>query len=146
MSKYDLLLSRVRWLESRLRAMEAAQAAFFPRPARKKRVAAARPSNAVVVEREQLWARYLELEMEFGHRRVKLTKLAFAIRHHQNPDEFVRWFSATDKRGIPEGSDPDRHFRQALNDAIAELEARAHGGDRKSEQACNTSLLAAAVQ
>jgi hypothetical protein len=106
--------------------MGAMEAALPERPAaRRKRVAAPRPSNAVVAAREQLWARYLELEMEFGHRRVKLTKLAFAVRHHQNPDEFVRWFSATDRRGIPQNSDPDRHFRQALTDAIAELEARA---------------------
>jgi hypothetical protein len=141
MSKYDLLLSRVRWLESRMRAMEAAQAA---RPARRKRVPAPRPDNAIVAAREKLWARYIELEMRYGHGRVKLTKLAFATRHGLNPDEFVRFFSATDKRGIPEGSVPAVSYYRALNDAISELEARAHGGHRN--QSGNASLIATSVQ
>jgi hypothetical protein len=127
MTKYDLLLSRVRWLESRMRAMEAAQVRR-----RSKRVPAPRPTNAVVAGREALWAKYVMLEMRFGHGRCRLTKLSFAVRHRQNPSEFCRWFSATDRRGVPADSGPDLRFRQALNDAIAELEARARGGDRKS--------------
>jgi hypothetical protein len=139
MTKYDLLLSRVRWLESRMRAMEAAQVRR-----RSKRVPAPRPTNAIVAAREKLWARYIELEMRYGHGRMKLTKLAFAVRHGLNPDEFVRFFSATDKRGIPEGSVPAVSYYRELNDAIAELEARARGGNQN--QAGNARLIAAAVQ
>jgi hypothetical protein len=138
-TKYDLLLSRVRWLESRMRAVEAAQAAH---PVRRKRVAAARPTNAIVTAREKLWARYVLLDVSH---RGRITKLAFAMRHRLNPDEFCRWFSATDRRGIPEGSDPDRRFRQALTDAISELEARARGGEWKSKTH-DGPLIAASVQ
>jgi hypothetical protein len=120
----DQLRLRLLRVEGRLAALEVAQAA---RPPRRKRTAALRPDDAVVAVREGLWAQYLELEMPFGHGRVKLTKLAFAIRHRLNPDEFCRWFSANDKRGIPEGSGPDLRFRQVLIDAIDGLEARANG-------------------
>jgi hypothetical protein len=117
----------LRWLKARVAALERAQAMRRPRPTRE---AAPRPDDAIVAHREKLWARYLELEMRFGHGRVKLTKLAFAIRHRLNPDEFCRWFSATDRRGIPEGSGPDLRFRKALTDAIAELESRAKASDQ----------------
>ena len=119
MNKFDQLQLQVRGLVARVTALEAAQAT---RRARRKRP---RPSDVVVTEREALWARYLRLEMLYGHGRMRLTYLAFAIAHHLNPDEFCRFFSATDKRGIPESSAPDRSFRRALTDAIAELEARA---------------------
>jgi hypothetical protein len=108
----------VRGLQARVDALEAAMAA---RPARRKRTGAPRPDDVVVAGREELWARYLRLEMMHGHGRTKLSKLAFAIKWHLNPDEFVRWFSATDKRGIPESSLPDRSIRWALAAAIAEL-------------------------
>jgi hypothetical protein len=120
MNNYQLRLRLLR-VEARLRALEAALA---PRPVPSKRAAAPRPADAVVTGREQLWARYLELEMPFGHGRVKLTKLGFAMRHRLNPDEFCRFFSATDKRGIPEGSTPALRFYQVLREDIAKLEAR----------------------
>jgi hypothetical protein len=122
-NKLDQLTLQVRTLMRRIDQLEAALAS---RPAR--RTKAPRPSDAVVVEREKLWARYIELEMRFGHGRTKLSKLAFAIKHHLNPDEFCRWFSATDKRGVSEGSAPDRNIRRDLAAAIAELEARKKGG------------------
>jgi hypothetical protein len=115
------LRNELRTVQARLAALEAALAA---RPARRKRAAAPRPDDSVVAGREQLWAQYLRLEMTHGHGRTKLSKLAFATKWHLNPDEFVRWFSATDKRGVPEGSKPDRSHRRALAAAIAELEGR----------------------
>jgi hypothetical protein len=125
MNNYQLRLRLLR-VEARVRALEAAAAL---RPSPPKREAAPRPDDAVVTAREQLWARYIELEMRFGHGKVKLTKLAFAVRHRLNPDEFCRFFSATDKRGIPEGSTPALRFYQVLREAIAELETRARGGN-----------------
>jgi hypothetical protein len=114
----------LRWLKARVAALESAQAMRRPQA---KRAAAPRPTDGVCAARESLWAKYVMLEMRFGHGRVKLTKLAFAIRHRLNPDEFCRFFSATDKRGIPEGSGPAVRFYQVLRDSIAELEARARG-------------------
>lgn len=107
--------------EARIAALEAAQAA---RPAKRKRERASKPDSAVTTERYELWAKYIRLEMRFGHGRCRLTKLSFAMRWRLNPTEFCRWFSATDRRGIPAGSGPDRSFRRELNAAISELEAR----------------------
>jgi hypothetical protein len=117
MTKLAQLEIQVRVLRARLDRLEA-------RRQQPKREAAPRPDGAVVGAREKLWAQYLLLEMTRGHGRVRLTKLNFALRRKLNPDEFCRWFSARDRRGIPEGSGPDVRFRQALADAIAELEAR----------------------
>ena len=111
--------AELRFLKARVAALEAAEAAR-----RRKRPAAPKPSDAIITERYELWAKYIRLEMRFGHGRCRLTKLAFAMRWRLNPTEFCRWFSASDRRGIPEGSGPDRSFRRELNAAIAELEAR----------------------
>ncbi len=111
--------AELRWLKDRVTALEALTA----RP-RRKRAAAPRPDDAVVSERVKLWSKYLLLEMQFGHGRMRYTYLAFAMRHGVNPTEFGRWLSPTDRRGIPEGSKPDRSHRRELNAAIAELEQR----------------------
>jgi hypothetical protein len=96
-----------------------------PRPHKRKRLSAPRPEAAVIVEREELWSKYLTLEMSRGRNKVNLSKLAFAVRHQGiNPGEFTRWLSDTDARGIPVGSGPDRLFRKTLTDAISELEAK----------------------
>lgn len=115
---------QVRALAARVDVLEAAAC----RPARRKRERAPRPTDGIIATREAQWAKYLRLEMMHGHGRTKLSKLAFAIRHRLNPDEFCRWFSATDRRGVPAGSGPDVRFRQALTDAISELEGRAVTG------------------
>jgi hypothetical protein len=111
----------MRRMRARLDAVEAALAA---RRARKKRVPAPRPSDAVITTRERIWARYLKLEMQFGHGRMKLTRLAFAVKWRLNPSEFCRWFSVTDKRGIPAGSGPDLCFQRALANAIEEFRTK----------------------
>lgn len=134
MTRVDRLELQVRVLRARVDAWEATQAA---RPAPRKRAVAPRPDDSVIAAREELWAKYLRLEMTHGHGRVKLTKLAFAVRHRLNPDEFCRWFSPTDRRGVPAGSGPDRRFRQALVDAIAELQTR--GGPTHSHGSLATS-------
>jgi hypothetical protein len=115
---FDRLRMEVRGLVARVAALEAA------RSPRRKRATAPRPDDAAVMEIHKLWARYLELEMQFGHGRMKLSKLAFAIKWHLNPDEFVRAFSFTDTHGIPQGSVPDQNHRRALAGAMSELEAR----------------------
>ena len=121
MTKLDQLQLQMRAQAKRIEALEAAQAA---RPARPKRMAAPRPSDSVIAGRERLWSKYVMLEMQHGHGRVRLTKLGFAARHGLNPSELGRWLSPTDRRGIAEGSKPDRSHRRELADAIAELEAR----------------------
>jgi hypothetical protein len=121
--------AEIRWLKARLATVEGILAA---RPPRRKRVGAPRPTDPIIAAREKLWARYVLLDV--AHR-GRITKLAFAIRHRLNPTEFCRWFSGTDTRGIPEGSAPALRFYQALNDVIAELEARARGGDQKAKAA-----------
>jgi hypothetical protein len=78
----DRLRIEVRGLQARVDALEAAMAA---RPARRKRTGAPRPDDVVVAGREELWARYLRLEMMHGHGRTKLSKLAFAIKWHLIP-------------------------------------------------------------
>ena len=114
---------QMRAQEARIAVLEAAQAA---RPARPKRMAAPRPSDSVIAGRERLWSKYVMLEMQHGHGRVlRLTKLGFAARHGLNPSELGRWLSPTDRRGIAEGSKPDRSHRRELAAAIAQLEARA---------------------
>jgi hypothetical protein len=115
--RLEMRVMRTRF-EARLEALEA-------RRDRRKRQAAPRPDARVIADRERLWARYIELEMRFGHGRCKLSKLSFAVRHRLNPTEFCRWFSATYARGIAAGSGPDLRFREALTGAITELEARA---------------------
>ena len=107
----------VRSLQARVDALEG-------RRARHKRAAAPKPDDAVVAERNKLWAKYMMLEMQHGHGRCRLTKLSFATRHGVNPTEFGRWMSPTAKRGVAEGSKPDRSHRRVLNAAISELEAR----------------------
>ncbi len=92
--------AELRWLKARVAALEG-------RRTRHKRTAAPRPDDGVVSERVKLWSKYLLLEMQFGHGRMRLTKLAFAVKWRLNPDEFCRWFSASDRRGIPAGSSPD---------------------------------------
>jgi hypothetical protein len=128
MTAVGRLRLEVQVLKAQVAALMAAQPAA--RPARPKRAPqAGRDINA----REKLWAKYLVLEMQHGHGRMKLTKLAFAVRHRLNPDEFCRWFSASDRRGVPDGSGPDRNHRRALETAIAELESG-------KNQSCNASL------
>jgi BMFP domain-containing protein YqiC len=121
MTRVERMLHR---LAARVAVLEAAQAA---RPAPRKRERAPQPDDAIITERYELWAKYIRLEMRFGHGRCRLTKLSFAMRHGVNPTEFGRWMSPTDKRGIAVGSKPDRSHRRALNAAIAELEARKSG-------------------
>jgi hypothetical protein len=132
-TKFDQLQLQMRAQAKRIEALEAAQAA---RAARSKRESAPRPSDSVIAGRERLWARYIELEMRFGHGRVRLTKLSFAARHGLNPSELGRWLSASDRRGIPAGSKPDRSHRRALAAAIAELEAR--GKNQSSDTTLNS--------
>jgi hypothetical protein len=127
MTKFEQLQLQVRAQAKRIEALEAAVAA---RPTPHKRERAPRADDRDIAGREELWATYLRLEMTHGHGRTKLSKLSFAIRHRLSPDEFVRWFSATDKRGVPAGSKPDRSHRRALADAIAELEARGENNSR----------------
>jgi hypothetical protein len=119
-------LTELAQLRLQLRAQAkriAALEALAARP-RRKRAAAPRPSDSVIAERERLWAKYVMLEMRFGHGRCRLTKLSFAARNGLNPSELGRWLSPSDRRGIPAGSKPDRSHRRALNAAISELEAR----------------------
>lgn len=106
----------LRRLTARVVALEAG------RP-RRKRAPAPRPGGTTIGAREKLWAKYVLLEMQHGHGRCRLTKLAFCMKHRLNPSEFARWFSTRDRRGVPEGSTPDRRFRHALDGAIAELES-----------------------
>jgi BMFP domain-containing protein YqiC len=127
-TRLDQLAMRVRALEARLATLEG-------RSRGRKRAAAPRPSDSVIAERERLWAKYVMLEMQHGHGRVRLTKLSFAARHGLNPSELGRWLSPSDRRGIPAGSKPDRSHRRALNAAIAELEARG------KNQTDNVSLI-----
>lgn len=110
--------ARIVALERRVAELEAALAA---RPLRK-RIASPRPSDATIAARERLWARYVLLFLQHGRGRV--TRLSFAVRNHLNPGEFSRFFSSTDRRGIPEGSSVAQRFYSALHAAIAELEAR----------------------
>jgi hypothetical protein len=121
MDKLDRLELQVRVLRSRLDRLEA-------RRAQHKREAAPRPDDAIISARESLWAKYVMLEMRYGHGRVKLTKLSFSTLFRLNPSEFTRWFSAADKKAIGEGTGQDQRFRGALAAAIAELETRARGG------------------
>ena len=117
MTQLALLRLQVRSLQARVDALEG-------RRAPRKRAAAPKPDDAIIAERERLWAKYVMLEMQHGHGRMRYTYLAFAMRHGVNPTELGRWLSPIDKRGIPEGSKPDRSHRRALDAAIAELEAR----------------------
>ena len=123
-------MNRLDQLERRIAALEAA-ARPVTAPVqerdkvRPKRMAAPRPSDSVIAGRERLWSKYVMLEMQHGHGRVRLTKLGFAARHGLNPSELGRWLSPTDRRGIAEGSKPDRSHRRELAAAIAQLEARA---------------------
>jgi BMFP domain-containing protein YqiC len=127
-TEFDRLRLQVRTLTKGNEALAARvatlEATLAARPAPRKRIAAPRPDDRDIVGREKLWATYLALEMQHGHGGTKLSKLSFAIKHRLSPDEFVRWFSATDRRGVPAGSKPDRSHRRALADAISELEAR----------------------
>jgi hypothetical protein len=106
-------------LEARVRKLEAAVEVQ-----KRRRTRAPRPDAGVIREREELWSKYLMLEMSRGHCTTKLSKLGFATKNRINPSEFARWFSAADARGIAEGSGPDTRIRRALAEAIAELGAR----------------------
>jgi hypothetical protein len=121
-TKLDQLRAQLRAHTQRIDELQARIAVLEGQPARPARPRRAPQPGRDIAGREALWARYIELEMRHGHGRVKLSKLAFAIRHRLNPDEFVRWFSAADRRGIPDSSGPDRNHRRALAAAIAELE------------------------
>jgi hypothetical protein len=84
----------------------------------RKRIARPRPDDAVIAARKRLWAQYVLLDV--AHR-GRITCLAFAVRYRLgDPGEFRRFFSAGDKRGIPEGSGPAIRFYRALHEAIAE--------------------------
>jgi hypothetical protein len=118
--------AELRRLNARLATVEGILAV---RAARRKCVAAPRPDDAIIAGRVRLWDRFVLLQVGHG----PTTKLHFVVKHHLgDAAEFRRFFSATDKRGIPEGSAPALRFYQALNDAIAELEARSHGKDSHS--------------
>lgn len=106
--------AEIRRLKARIWALEQSRR-------RPKRQPAPRPNDSLIAARERLWARYVVLDVG---RRGRITKLNFAMRHHLNPTEFCRFFSETDRRGIPEGSEPAQNFYAALRDAIAELEGR----------------------
>ena len=122
MTKLDQLQLQMRAQAKRIEALEARLAARAP-----KRMAAPRPSDSVIAGRERLWSKYVMLEMQHGHGRVlRLYQVwAIAARHGLNPSELGRWLSPTDRRGIAEGSKPDRSHRRELAAAIAQLEARA---------------------
>jgi hypothetical protein len=122
MNKLDRLELQVRALIARVGTLESAQAMRRQRP---KRTAAPRPADPTVAAREALWARYVLLDVPH---RGRITKLAFAVKHRLgDPSDFRRFFSAADKRGIPEGSVPAVRFYRAINDAIAEARARSSG-------------------
>jgi hypothetical protein len=124
---------QVRMLAARVATLEAAQTR------KPRRAAAPRPDEAVVVAREKLWARYIELEMRFGHGRVKLTKASFTTRWQLSHSEFCRWLSPHG-RGIPAGSIPDARFHRALHAAIRELDER---GDIRVPPAVRQRVLEA---
>ena len=126
MTRLDRLQLQMRAQEARITVLEAALAA---KATPRKRESAPKPDSAVVTKRLKLWGRYIDLEMLYGHGRMRYTYLAFAVKWYLNPDEFCRFFSASDRRGIPEASEPAKSFYRALNTAIAELEARAKTGD-----------------
>jgi hypothetical protein len=124
MTKFDQLRLEVRVLRARLDRLEAR------RQRQPKREAAPRPTDAIIAGRKGLWDRFILLQVGRG----PTSKLAFAVKHHLgDASEFRRFFSASDKRGICEGSAPAVRYYRALNDAIAELEGR--DGDHKSSAA-----------
>ena len=112
-------------LETRVATLE--QAA---RP-RRDRLAAPRPANADMDERDGWWADYLRAEMMCGRGTVKLTKAAFATAHGIPLSEFYRTFSRHDRRGIPKGSSPYLRVRAELLGATAKLRD-SHGTGRTS--------------
>jgi hypothetical protein len=112
----DQLRLRLLRVEGRLAVLEAAQAA---RPARRKRPASPRPTDAVVAMRQRLWDRFTLLQVGHG----PTTKLAFAVRYHLgHPSDLSRFLSSSDARGVPEGSATATRYYAALRGAIAELE------------------------
>jgi hypothetical protein len=120
-TELERLRGQVRALAARMVALEAAQAA---RPARRKRVAAPRPTDPIVQARVRLWDRFVLLQVGHG----PTTRLAFVVKHRLgDPSDFCRFFGAG-KRTIPEGSVPANRYYRALREATAELEARRRSG------------------